>query len=63
LGEQVWGNTSIVITGMNGDHLVNVLTGESLSMAADGRVPVASILNTFPVGCLQSTNIDTGERS
>jgi (1->4)-alpha-D-glucan 1-alpha-D-glucosylmutase len=63
LGEQVWGNTSIVITGMNGDHLVNALTGESLSVAADGRVPVASILNTFPVGCLQPADIDTGERS
>jgi (1->4)-alpha-D-glucan 1-alpha-D-glucosylmutase len=49
----VWGNTRVIISGLAGKTLVNRLTGERVAVAADGRLPVASILNQFPVACLE----------
>jgi (1->4)-alpha-D-glucan 1-alpha-D-glucosylmutase len=53
VGEAVWGNTQLVLSGLAGERLVNRLTGEAVTVAADGRLPVASVLNQFPVACLE----------
>jgi (1->4)-alpha-D-glucan 1-alpha-D-glucosylmutase len=63
LGETVWGSTQLVLSGLAGETLVNPFTGEALAVAADGRLPVASVLDQFPVGCLVPARSESGGNS
>jgi (1->4)-alpha-D-glucan 1-alpha-D-glucosylmutase len=60
IGEPVWGDTRIVLPELASASLANVMTGESLEVDAAGLVPVAALLNSFPVACLLATTLDTG---
>ena len=60
LGDAVWGDTRVVLPGGELGEFVNVLTGQSIPCENDGTIPVAAILNMFPVGCLVTDHENPG---
>jgi (1->4)-alpha-D-glucan 1-alpha-D-glucosylmutase len=65
LGGETWGSGALVLADDAPESWLNIFTGEEIKIISSEQkklLPLASVLQTFPVALLTSSNSETSER-